>query len=105
VRGVRRGERDEGGGVNVQTPTQMAAAFHDQCDRAYERRIRADRQSRAHEVMTSAEEFWNVLRRLDDEDGIEFTRELLEAIREQDETTLALRVAKIAHDDAREAIP
>jgi hypothetical protein len=31
--------------------------------------------------------------------------ELLEAIREQDETTLALRVAKIAHDDAREAIP
>lgn len=87
------------------TPTEMADDDLRRGQERYERQLRADRQARAHEVMTSADELWHVLRRLDDEDGVALATSLLAALKSRDVTEFALRLNEVVLQEAVECIP
>lgn len=87
------------------TPAELADAELRRGQERYERQLRADRQARAHEVMTSSEALWHVLRRLDDEDGIALTTSLLAALKSLDVTEIALKLNEVVQQEAAECIP
>jgi hypothetical protein len=92
-------------GGRFATPEEMAIEQMRRAQVDWERRIRSERQAKAHETLTKPEALWDVLQRLDVEDGIEFAKVLHMAIVEKDTAVLAMLVTKVAHEDAREAIP